>query len=95
MRGEDRLTAWLSRQAGTGRLLGDDAAFLSLPGDVAVTVDSQIEGVHFLPGLTPSPGRNVPHGGAPRVLCPASPHHPAPTFPGLLDPTFAAKEPLS
>jgi thiamine-monophosphate kinase len=53
MRGEDRLTAWLSRQAGTGRLLGDDAAFLSLPGDVAVTVDSQIEGVHFLPGLAP------------------------------------------
>jgi thiamine-monophosphate kinase len=53
MRGEDRLTAWLSRQAGTSRLLGDDAAFLSLPGDVAVTVDSQIEGVHFLPGLAP------------------------------------------
>ncbi len=53
MRGEDRLTAWLSRQAGTGRLLGDDAAFLHAPGDVAVTVDSQIEGVHFLPGLSP------------------------------------------
>src|SRR6187401_2113405 len=53
MRGEDRLTAWLGRQAGASGLLGDDAAFLRLPGDVAVTVDLQIEGVHFLPGLAP------------------------------------------
>ncbi len=53
MRGEDRLTAWLQSRPETARLIGDDAAFLETSGPLAVTVDSQVEGVHFLPGLEP------------------------------------------
>lgn len=53
---EDRLIGWLRRltkqvQAGP---IGDDAALLNLGGDWAVTVDSQIEGIHFFPGLDPA-----------------------------------------
>ncbi len=64
MRGEDRLTAWLRRRLGPESLIGDDAAPLPaaslLPGGtaggavVAATVDQQIEGVHFPPGLDPA-----------------------------------------
>lgn len=53
--GEDRLLAWLRRQAGVGaRLLGDDAALLDERRAWAVTVDSQIEGVHFPTGTAPT-----------------------------------------
>jgi thiamine-monophosphate kinase len=45
-RGEDRLLAWL-RQRLDSTLIGDDAAILPALGEAAVTVDSQIAGVHF------------------------------------------------
>jgi thiamine-monophosphate kinase len=63
LQGEDRLLRWLRRRIdrprqppGSSRtpvapLLGDDAAVLPARGPVAVTVDSQIAGVHFVPGL--------------------------------------------
>lgn len=54
---EDRLIGWLRRLVGRARTenpIGDDAAFLKLGGDWAVTVDSQVEGVHFPPGLAPA-----------------------------------------
>jgi len=53
--GEDELIAWLRRAArgAGGEAIGDDAAFLPPGGPWAVTVDTQIEGVHFLPGLAP------------------------------------------
>lgn len=60
---EDRLIGWLRRlvdRARAGRPgppsgpIGDDAAFLKLGGDWAITTDSQIEGVHFLSGLDPA-----------------------------------------
>jgi thiamine-monophosphate kinase len=50
--GEDRLLAWLRDRLGEP-LLGDDAAILPA-ASYAVTVDSQIEGVHFVPGLDPA-----------------------------------------
>lgn len=51
--GEDRVTGWLRRHAAGagGERIGDDAAFLPAGGPWAVTVDSQIEGTHFQPGL--------------------------------------------
>lgn len=59
--GEDRLLGWLRRAAGRhgdgssgDRLIGDDAAILPRVEPWAVTVDNQIEGVHFLPGLDPA-----------------------------------------
>ncbi|MDP9121108.1 MAG: AIR synthase related protein, partial [Acidobacteriota bacterium] len=52
MTGEDRLLAWL-RSRLDGSLLGDDAAILPAGGPFAVTVDSQIEGVHFVPDIRP------------------------------------------
>lgn len=63
LQGEDRLLHWLRRhidgprrQPGLRRshapsLLGDDAAVLPARGPFAVTVDSQIAGVHFVPRL--------------------------------------------
>lgn len=50
--GEDALIDWLIRRTSRsgGRFIGDDAAVLPL-GEWAVTMDSQIEGVHFMPGL--------------------------------------------
>lgn len=36
-----------------GELLGDDAAKIALRADYAVTMDTQIEGVHFFSGLPP------------------------------------------
>lgn len=48
---EDRLIGWLRRQHSTD-LLGDDAAQLPTNAPI-VTVDSQIEGVHFPGGLDP------------------------------------------
>ncbi|HVT57653.1 MAG TPA: AIR synthase related protein [Thermoanaerobaculia bacterium] len=51
--GEDRLLAWLSARL-DAPLIGDDAALLPRLGPLAVTVDSQIAGVHFIPGLDPA-----------------------------------------
>jgi thiamine-monophosphate kinase len=51
--GEDRLIDWLRRRIGQGARIGDDAAVLP-PGSFAVTVDHQIEGVHFPTGLDPA-----------------------------------------
>lgn len=53
---EDALTSWLATLAGgeSGTLIGDDAAFLSLGGDWAVTTDQQIAGTHFPVDLAPS-----------------------------------------
>jgi len=51
--GEDRLLRWLRTQL-DGSLIGDDAAVLPAGGPFAVTVDSQIAGVHFPPDLDPS-----------------------------------------
>jgi thiamine-monophosphate kinase len=39
---------------GPGNPIGDDAALLQLGGDWAITVDSQIEGIHFPAGLDPA-----------------------------------------
>jgi thiamine-monophosphate kinase len=54
--GEDRLIDWLRRrlrrQPG-GALIGDDAAVLPA-ASYAITVDHQIAGVHFPPGLDPA-----------------------------------------
>ncbi len=50
--GEDDLIDWLRRRTagGGGRLIGDDGAILP-QGKWVVTMDSQIEGVHFISGL--------------------------------------------
>ncbi len=48
--GEDRLLRWLRDQLDEP-LIGDDAAVLPAGGPFAVTVDHQIAGVHFPPGL--------------------------------------------
>jgi thiamine-monophosphate kinase len=53
LRGEDGLLAWLRAKSGEP-LLGDDAAVLPADGPFAVTVDSQIAGVHFVPDLDPA-----------------------------------------
>ena len=51
---EDQLLDWLRQQSRGqgGDLIGDDAALL--PNGLAITVDHQIEGVHFPPGLDPA-----------------------------------------
>ena len=59
-RNEDELIDWLRRRLGPDGLVGDDAAPLPLGPDAgdarwAATVDHQIEGVHFPPGLDPAP----------------------------------------
>lgn len=54
---EDDLIRRLRERLGPSSPIGDDAAILSLPGlagEIAVTVDSQISGVHFVPGLDPA-----------------------------------------
>lgn len=55
--GEDSLLRWLRRQLAKNQpgdeLLGDDAAKIAIREDLAITMDSQIEGVHFFPGLPP------------------------------------------
>jgi thiamine-monophosphate kinase len=50
---EDRLLRWL-RSRLDSPLIGDDAAVLPAGGPFAVTVDSQIAGVHFTPDLDPA-----------------------------------------
>lgn len=51
---EDELLAWLRRRADPrGELIGDDAALLEATGDLAVSVDQQIAGVHFVADLDP------------------------------------------
>ena len=47
---EDELTSWLRRRCPS---IGDDAAFLRPGRDLALSTDSQREGVHFLPGTPP------------------------------------------
>ena len=53
--GEDRLVDWLRGRLGSQGedLLGDDAALIERPGRWAVSVDQQIEGVHFRPETDP------------------------------------------
>lgn len=51
---EDDVLRRLRSRLGSSSLIGDDAAILSLSGEAAVTVDSQISGVHFVPGLDPA-----------------------------------------
>lgn len=50
---EDRLLRWLRARLNPS-LIGDDAAVLPAGGPFAVTVDSQIAGVHFVPDLDPA-----------------------------------------
>ncbi len=54
--GEDRLIRRLRRhlEARGNRFLGDDAALLPASGDLAVSVDQQIAGVHFPDELDPA-----------------------------------------
>jgi thiamine-monophosphate kinase len=52
--GEDELLRRLRARLGPPSLLGDDAAILTPAGPIAVTVDSQIAGVHFVPDLDPA-----------------------------------------
>lgn len=51
--GEDHLLRWLRGRLGE-TLIGNDAAVLPESGPLAVTVDSQIESVHFVSGLDPA-----------------------------------------
>ncbi|MGH7337119.1 MAG: AIR synthase related protein, partial [Myxococcota bacterium] len=51
-RGEERFVAWLRRLSPRSPI-GDDAAELRAEGRLVVTVDQQIEGTHFAPGLDP------------------------------------------
>jgi thiamine-monophosphate kinase len=51
--GEDDLLRWLRRRFNLS-LIGDDAAMLPAGGPFVVTVDSQIAGTHFPPGLDPA-----------------------------------------
>lgn len=51
--GEDRLLRWLRSRLDSS-LIGDDAAILPPGGPFAVTVDSQISGVHFVADLDPA-----------------------------------------
>ncbi len=55
-RDEDDLTQWLRRRASRRALshIGDDAAILPLSDATAITMDSQIAGVHFSPDLDPA-----------------------------------------
>lgn len=56
---EDRLIGWLRAEIerrGLPDRLGDDAAFLGLAGEWAVSVDQQIEGSHFQPD---TPARRI------------------------------------
>lgn len=48
---EDELTAWLQRRCPS---IGDDAAFVRHRREIALTTDSQREGVHFLSGTSPA-----------------------------------------
>jgi len=51
---EDRLISWLRKELvsrGSRDFLGNDVARLPLSGDWAISVDQQIEGVHFPAGL--------------------------------------------
>jgi len=52
---EDDLTDWLKKECARrgSQLIGDDAALLPRNANWAVTMDTQIEGVHFLPELDP------------------------------------------
>ncbi len=52
--GRGRAASSPARKARPVALLGDDAAILPPAGPLAVTVDSQIAGVHFVPDLDPA-----------------------------------------
>lgn len=51
--GEERFVAWLRRRLPEPKLIGDDTAELAARGRLIATVDQQIEGTHFAPGLDP------------------------------------------
>jgi thiamine-monophosphate kinase len=51
--GEERFVAWLRRRVPRPELIGDDTAELAARGRLVATVDQQIEGTHFAPGLDP------------------------------------------
>jgi len=51
--GEERFVAWLRRRLPRPELVGDDTAELVARGRLVATVDQQIEGTHFAPGLDP------------------------------------------
>jgi thiamine-monophosphate kinase len=51
--GEERFVAWLRRRLPRPELIGDDTAELAARGRLIATVDQQIEGTHFAPGLDP------------------------------------------
>lgn len=52
MSDENRLVDWL-RSLDPAGPIGDDAALVTGVGDLALTVDHQIEGVHFVRGMPP------------------------------------------
>lgn len=57
MKGEEELIAWLRTQQARERslgLIGDDAAVLPRSETWAVTMDSQLEGVHFFADMDPA-----------------------------------------
>lgn len=51
--GEDELIEWLRQHPVTAGLLGDDAALLLPRGEIAVTMDTQVSGIHFQPDRPP------------------------------------------
>lgn len=51
--GEERFVAWLRRRLPPADRIGDDTAEIAARGRLVVTVDQQIEGTHFAPGLDP------------------------------------------
>ena len=51
---EERLIDWLRRRTGDAPdAPGDDAAFLTSERELAVSVDQQVQGVHFVDDLDP------------------------------------------
>lgn len=57
--GEEAFVAWLRRQAASEGI-GDDVAEVAARGRLVVTVDQQLEGTHFAPGLDlPTLGRRL------------------------------------
>jgi thiamine-monophosphate kinase len=52
-RGEEAFVAWLQRRLPDSALVGDDTAEIRAGGRLVVTVDQQIEGTHYTPGLDP------------------------------------------
>jgi len=51
--GEEAFVRWLRRRLPPPSMVGDDTAEIAAAGRLVVTVDQQIEGTHFAPGLDP------------------------------------------